>query len=246
MLLLVAVVLGGGVWIYDAAIAPKQEERQAQQQQVFDFEMERIRGMTLEREAYTIQLTRLAEPGEIRSEDGTTFENANWEYTILKDGNPQGEATPANEAYVVFLLSVLENAKVDRSIEIEAEEIAEYGLDEPVATLQIDLDSGETHRLAVGTRDFSDSFVYGTTDSSEGEALTVLLLPTNLDNAVDRTLEDWKAQPPQSPESQLEPPPTPETDDATETPTGEEPDSSENGEVQLETDTAPEGEPQGE
>ncbi|MGC9502477.1 DUF4340 domain-containing protein [Baaleninema sp.] len=223
VLIPLAVILAGGLWLYDTVIVPQQEERQAQQNRAFSFDPEQVTNIQVTTEDYTIALTPLEEPVELRSPDGEEFTIANWEFTPLKDGEPQGEGTPATDAYVTFLLAALKNAEVDRSIVVKADEKAQYGLDTPFATVTFTLENGETHRLLVGNRDFTGSFVYAIADpaANEGES-TVLLLPVNIENAVDRTLEDWKAEPPpnssDSEEGQLEPPPTPQPSEGETTP----------------------------
>ncbi len=146
-------------------------------------------------------------------------------YVMLEDGEPQGEANPANDAYVSFLLMVLENARSDRPIVTTADNLGEYGLDSPRARLRIELDDGETQELWVGDRDFTGSFVYGwvrtgdetlgdtlneETESEEAQETTdsrevsIILLPLNVENAVNRSREDWQAQPlPASPEEEI-------------------------------------------
>ncbi|MDC0832855.1 DUF4340 domain-containing protein [Geitlerinema sp. CS-897] len=256
VLIPLAIVLAGGLWLYDTVIAPQQEERQAQQKRAFVFDEERVTSIEITTADYAIALTPLAEPVELRSPDGEEFTVANWEFTPLKDGEPNGDATPATDAYVTFLLSALANAEAERSISVQAEDKAEYGLETPVATVNFSLENGETHRLLVGERDFTDSFVYAIADPTEDATdFTVLLLPTNLENAIDRTLEDWKAEPPpnssEGEEGQLEPPPTPETPegDSEATPNPDAADEPPEGETApepeaTETDTEPEATPE--
>ncbi|MCC5897329.1 MAG: DUF4340 domain-containing protein [Phormidium sp. BM_Day4_Bin.17] len=226
VLLLLAVIFGGGVLLYEGAIAPEFERQRQEEQRAFRFEASAIRQMTLTRADYTVQLTKLDEPLEIPSEDETRFTTTDWQSVMLEDGEPQGEANPANDAYVSFLLMVLENARSDRPIVTTADNLGEYGLESPRARLRIELDDGEVQELWVGDRDFTGSFVYGwvrsgdeilgdtlneeaeeDTESEEAQETTdsrevsVILLPLNVENAVNRSREDWQAQPlPASPE----------------------------------------------
>ncbi|WP_159788447.1 hypothetical protein [Sodalinema gerasimenkoae] len=71
VLLLLAVIFGGGVLLYEGAIAPEFERQRQEEQRAFRFEASAIRQMTLTRADYTVQLTKLDEPLEIPSEDET-------------------------------------------------------------------------------------------------------------------------------------------------------------------------------
>jgi hypothetical protein len=259
VLLLLAIIFGGGVLLYEGAIAPELERQRQQEQQAFKFEVEAIRQMTLRREDYTLELTRLEEPLQIPSEDETSFTTTDWQAVILHEGEAEAQEYPANDAYVSFLLMVLDNARSDRPIVTSEANLAEYGLETPRARLRIELDNGEVQELWVGDRDFTGSFVYGliragdegqeidsevvpepdseandgnntaeTSETSETGEVSVFLLPLNIENAVNRSPEDWQAQPlpapPQVDEPETE---TPET----ETPETETPETdSEDGE----------------
>jgi hypothetical protein len=258
VLLLLAIIFGGGVLLYEGAIAPELERQRQQEQQAFKFEVEAIRQMTLRREDYTLELTRLEEPLQIPSEDETSFTTTDWQAVILHEGEAEAQEYPANDAYVSFLLMVLDNARSDRPIVTSEANLAEYGLETPRARLRIELDNGEVQELWVGDRDFTGSFVYGliragdegqeidsevvpepdseandgnntaeTSETSETGEVSVFLLPLNIENAVNRSPEDWQAQPlpapPQVDEPETE---TPETETPeTETPETETPET---------------------
>ncbi|USR92803.1 DUF4340 domain-containing protein [Phormidium yuhuli AB48] len=238
VLLLLAVIFGGGVLLYEGAVAPEFERQRQEEQRAFRFRASAIRQMTLTRSDYTVQLTRLDEPLQIPSEDETRFSTTEWQYVMLENGDPQGEANPANDAYVSFLLMVLDNARSDRPIVTTADNLGEYGLDNPRARLRIELDDGEVQELWVGDRDFTGSFVYGWVhggdealgnnpdeeaeeDAGDSREVSVILLPLNVENAVNRSRDDWQAQPlPAAPDEDIPQPEIPEQ----ETPEAEVPD----------------------
>jgi hypothetical protein len=106
---------------------------------------------------------------------------------------------PANEAYVSFLLNELAKGKSDRQITATAQQIQDYGLENPRARVEVTLQNGQTHRLLLGGRDFTGSNLYAQADPPDGEPTTsrpVLLVSPNLENAVDRPIEEW-IQPPE-------------------------------------------------
>jgi len=174
VLLLLAVIFGGGVLLYEGAIAPELQRQRQEEQRAFKFEVEAIRQMTLRREDYTLELTRLEEPLEIPSEDETSFTTTDWQAVLVEEGEAEAQEYPANDAYVSFLLMVLDNARSDRPIVTSQANLAEYGLETPRARLRIELDNGESQELWVGDRDFTGSFVYGLIrsgdDGSDSEA----------------------------------------------------------------------------
>jgi len=112
---------------------------------------------------------------------------------------------------VVFLLSKLVNAKGDRAFTVSATQLSEYGLDEPMATVEITIDNGKTHQLRLGNKDFTNSQLYGLVDvninidnsgpeevgsdeSNVEEKLKVVLVPADFEYAVDRPLSEWKPE----------------------------------------------------
>jgi hypothetical protein len=77
-----------------------------------------------------------------------------------------------------------------------AKQRQDFGLDEPVGTVEVKLKNQQTHRLILGKPDFNQSFLYAQANPPENrlEAIEVLLVPTDLENAVDRPLLEWKKE----------------------------------------------------
>lgn len=105
-----------------------------------------------------------------------------------------GTEVPANDAYVSFLLSELVKAKSDRSFAASEEQLKDYGLEQPMATVEVSLKDGQTHELVVGKRDFTEKSLYARVDPSEAEAEKpqVVLVSLNFDYGVNRSLKEWK------------------------------------------------------
>jgi hypothetical protein len=138
------------------------------------------------------------------------------------------EQTPASEASIAFLLDQMATARSSRSITISADEAAEFGLDEPLATVEVTLNNEETHELVLGGYDFNQTSLYALADPpDEAEELTIFLVSPNFENAVGRPYEEWK-QPVaiESPASES-PEPSPGIETAPETESSPEPDSAE-------------------
>jgi hypothetical protein len=129
---------------------------------------------------------------------------------------------PARQAYIDYLFNAINGASSDRSISAPANRRAEYGLATPTLRLTIELKNGTRHTLEIGSRDFTQSFVYALIDTpDDATELDVLLLPPDFINAFDRELTDWDATQPLASETELPdptiegetPPPTDEIND---------------------------------
>ena len=207
-----ALILATGVAVYEGTIAPDRQAAKLLQQQVFNFEVDRATTLTVETVDRTLKFDRL--PPE---DDSTT---PRWQFQVVEasdESEIQPDPIPAKEAYVSFLLDALVNARSDRILTVTKSELGEYGLDEPQAIVEVTLDDETTHQIQLGERDFSESLVYAIADfpTEETTDLSVLLVSTNLENGINRSLSEWQADEEKTSE---EPPtePTPSEDKATE------------------------------
>lgn len=240
LLLFLAVSFTGAVYFYEVNVVPSQEAAQENQKQVFTFQEDQVKSLVLTTEERTLRFQRGAiaesrEPGEplwimeviesttnpvenLTPENPETTENPeNPETTETPEPTPATPAIPAtypaNEAYVAFLLNELVRGKSDRVLSATPQQIRDYGLENPQATIDITLRTGETYQLVVGNRDFTGSNLYAQVDPRPGTLLaqSVLLLSTNLENAVDRPLEEWIQTPEESiDQNRIVPEPLPE------------------------------------
>ncbi|MCT7981948.1 DUF4340 domain-containing protein [Laspinema sp. A4] len=152
----------------------------------------------------TIETPETAETTEIPETPETIESTESTESTESMESAPTSPSIPAtyaaNEAYVAFLLNEVVRGKSDRILSATPQQIRDYGLENPQATIDITLTTGETYQLVVGNRDFTGSNLYAQVDPRRGTltAQPVLLLSTNLENAVDRPLEEWIQTPEES------------------------------------------------
>jgi hypothetical protein len=127
------------------------------------------------------------------------------------------ESAPAEEAAIAFLLSRLNTDGRLRTITVDAAEQADFGLDVPLATVDITLADGTTHLFVLGDPDFSGSAYYALVDPAsiplpdDAGEVSALVVSDDLLNAVERPLEEWQVAEP-------DPASTP-TEDATAAPT---------------------------
>ena len=168
-------ILGSAIALNEWEFAPKREELQEQQKQIFSFTEEEIQVITIEVGDQNIQIKRA--------------EDKDYTWQMEKP-----EKVPAEDGIVAFLSDLLVDGESESTLDIENRELKEYGLDKPFATIQVELEEGKKHQIILGNPDFSDKFVYALKDydeEKEAEA-KLLLVPMNFKNAVDRDLAEWK------------------------------------------------------
>ena len=245
LLLFLAVSFTGAVYFYEVNVVPSQEAARENQRQIFTFSEDQVKSFVLTTEAKTLRFQRGAiaesrEPGEplwimevienppnpVETQNPETPETTETtETTETPEPAPATPAIPptypANEAYVAFLLNEVVRGRSDRILSATPQQIRDYGLENPQATLDITLRTGETYQLVVGNRDFTGSNLYAQVDPRRGTltAQPVLLLSTNLENAVDRPLEEWIQTPEESiQQNPIDPEPFPEAGENQQTP----------------------------
>ena len=119
------------------------------------------------------------------------------------------EQTIANQGAVAFLANLLATGTRDRPLSVPASSAITYGLDQPFATIDVALNTDETHQLVLGTFNFNRSSLYALIDPTPdlGETLEVSIVPADFETAINRPLEDWKEpeNPPGSPDPEAAP-----------------------------------------
>ncbi|MFQ4141813.1 DUF4340 domain-containing protein [Chlorogloeopsis sp. ULAP02] len=179
ILILLALGLGGFVYFYEFYSKTQQEEVQKKTQQIFSFTADDVQSLTVKTKDYTLNLER-----------NNNSEPPKWLMT-----SPQ--QAPASDAIVSYLMDLLVKGKSDRTLSIPADQLTEFGLVQPQATIVIALKNQQTHQLILGKPDFKGSFVYAQTDPDRksSENVDVLLVSKDFENAVNRELSEWKQTP---------------------------------------------------
>ncbi|MEB3342273.1 DUF4340 domain-containing protein [Okeania sp.] len=178
ILMLIALTLGGFVYLFEIVGKQKQAEIQEQRKRVFDFEDEQIQAVTIKQKSGILTL-KIDEQAEEKS----------WNITAPI-------AKKADLQTVEFLLDELENLKSDHSITTSVSQLSEYGLEKPEITLEIQLKDGKTNRLFLGQPDFDNRFIYSQLEL-EGEApekVSILLLSINFKNIITKPVSEWEEQ----------------------------------------------------
>ncbi len=104
------------------------------------------------------------------------------------------EKVYANEAYVSFLLEQLVSERSQQTLTATPEQIKEYGLNPPVAIIEVILKDQRIYQMILGKSEFSGNAIYAQVNPPlpETQNQTVLVVSKNFEYAVDRTIEDWK------------------------------------------------------
>ncbi len=185
VLVAIALVLGGAVIIMESqrGQGPTATETEGEAGPIFDFLETDVTGLHIETQTQEVTFER----------DDLGF----WQMTAP-------EAVPAEEAAIAFLLSRLNTDGRLRTITVDAADQADFGLDVPLATVDITLADGTTHLFVLGDPDFSGSAFYALVDPAsmplpdDAGEVAALVVSEDILNAVERPLEEWQVTDPTS------------------------------------------------
>ncbi|ARV60862.1 hypothetical protein BZZ01_21575 [Nostocales cyanobacterium HT-58-2] len=175
ILIILALSLGGFVYFYELKGQPQQEEIK-EKKQIFSFKEDDVQSLIVKTKNQTLTLER-----------SDKSDGSKW---LLKSP----EVAPASNAIVGYLMNLLTEGKSDHMISISGNQLVEFGLDQPQATIDIKLKNQKTHQLILGKSNFNGRSVYAQVDPSTepNKNVDVLLVSTDFENAVNRELSEWK------------------------------------------------------
>jgi hypothetical protein len=172
ILILLALGLGGFVYFHEIKGKNQQAEIKIQNQKIFAFTADDVQSLTIKIKETTLQLERR-----------NTSEKPQWEIK-------SPISALANDAIVSYLMDLLVKGKSERTVLISSAELSEFGLDKPVATIDIKLKNQESHQLILGKGNFNNQFLYAQADSNKN--MNLLLVSKDFVNAVNRDISEWK------------------------------------------------------
>jgi hypothetical protein len=175
-LILIALGLGGYVYFYEIRSSSQQETATASQQSLFSFAEEDVQRLEIE--------------------SGETLEFVRLENNVNSWRMKQPEDSPAEAGTIVFLLDLLVEEKSSKTFTVEANQLENYGLNNPLATINIELQDNTNHQVVLGNPTFDEEQIYAQINPAEGETQTISILPIDFQYAVDRSLSEWKQSPP--------------------------------------------------
>ncbi|OLP17171.1 hypothetical protein BST81_17635 [Leptolyngbya sp. 'hensonii'] len=178
-LLVMAVLLSGGFYWADRQNRPPtaQDTPQPQDTLIFTFQEDQIQSFQIQRGERVLSFAK-----------GKTTRANTWYME-----KPQAGA--ADEASIAYLLNLLATGKTQTTLTVPTARLAEFGLNQPLATITVSLSTPKTHRLILGKPDFSGKFLYAQADppTHKVSEWSVLLVPIEFASAVDRPLAEWRS-----------------------------------------------------
>lgn len=178
-LVFIALILAIGVYFLELQRTDKLNNNQANQQRLFDFNKSEIVGLTINKVIDNkSQVIILA-----RENQKTSL----WQMQ-------QPENSPANDAVVDFLVGLLVETRIKTPLMVTPNQLIEYGLNLPLATIEIKLKNQQTFKLILGKQTFDKGSLYASKDEGN-KTKQVVIVPLNFQNAIDRPLSEWKIAP---------------------------------------------------
>jgi hypothetical protein len=150
------------------------------QSAILNFSEAEVKAITLERGEETLSLERQT--------DDT------WRLTQPIQG-------PAEAGAVAFLLSRLNTDQPLQTVTMQPNQISEFGFTQPRGTVTLTLKDDHRHTLILGGPDFSGSAYYAVADppswppQTGGEPYRVLVVNSDVANAIGRPLGEWQTPP---------------------------------------------------
>ncbi len=202
VLALVAFGLASGIYIQQrlAVTDSPSEVRTEGAKPLFDFDEADVTQFTINRPDLSLSLEK---QGPASTGDAV----ADLEAETAALGQPdwaitEPEQIPASDGAVAFLLNLLATGDRRDSFPIPndgqpegptQQRLAEFGLDEPQAQVEVTLADGTTHQLVLGDSNFDNSGIYAVQDVDPSrEEIEVFLVNSSLEPAMLRSLEEWR------------------------------------------------------
>ncbi|MBW4444221.1 MAG: DUF4340 domain-containing protein [Plectolyngbya sp. WJT66-NPBG17] len=190
ILVFAALALGGYVYYNESKKPPQVDEAKSDEKPLFNFKEQDVQALTVQTPKLTVSFEPFTPTIPPNQKGKPQIDRAS-SWLMRKP-----EVAPADEGAIAFLLNLLATGKSDRSFSVPAARKSEFGLNQPSATVDVKLNNQQTHRLVIGKPNFNRNFLYALVDPPMNQDLSVLLIPINFQNAVDRPLSEWKRDKP--------------------------------------------------
>ena len=203
ILLLIALLLGGVVLVYETQGKPRQEADEAKKEQLFGFKEEEVQ--TLDLATQTQKFSFVKTPAGRLGADQKSNPKPDAKQPDRSQKNSPGPSVwmmtaptkvLAEDASVAYLLNLMATGQRQQSFTIPAAKLAEFGLDKPLAIVQVKLSNQKTHQLVLGKPNFDRSAMYAQVDPPTPPTgdLPVTLVAIDFENAVNRPLPEWQSK----------------------------------------------------
>lgn len=178
-LLISAIALGGVVYLFETVHQERKAAQARQEKQIFQFTEAEITGLTIAVDDELLVFER----------DRNQPETEQWQMKAPETGI-------VDAAKVEFLTNLLVDGERQRTFLIDADERETYGLEDPFATITIDLDNqAEPEVLQLGGPNFDNKLIYAQINPNiqPDQEQDVIVVPLELQYAVERDVEEWLA-----------------------------------------------------
>ena len=180
-LLCLAISLGGWVYFYEIKLESQKIVQEKQAKKIFDFDIKNIQKITITRPIQTSQ--------EWQSLKLKKSQNISPSWWI-----EQEKAFPANPGVISFLLNLIEQDTSERKLLITPKQLSQYGLDQPIARINIQLDNQQNHIILLGKETINPDLIYAQINPAKKDLETteIVLISKNWHYAVIRDFKEWK------------------------------------------------------
>lgn len=199
ILLAIAVLLGGVVYLVESQRTAQQEVIANQQgQRIFSFEESQVQSLSLTTPQQTLTFDKVpatqAKP-QAASPSPTPTPTAIPQTLPSVWMMTAPEKRLANDAAIAFLVNLITTGKKQQSVTVPIARQAEFGLDKPLASIEVKLQNQQMHRLILGKSNFDRSGLYARIDPpiTATQNLTLAIVPIDFESAVTRPLSEWQS-----------------------------------------------------
>ena len=182
VLLAIAGLLGVGVYWFESRKVSLRPEVQGDTSQPIVAAPERdIEALTIKTVAQTLVLDKIPSTGSPSASSA-------W---MVRSPKPEG---PASDTSVAFLTNLLVG-KGDRLPAVAATRKAEFGLDQPLATIEVQLPNQLRQTLVLGKLNFNRTGLYAAVNPSldPNAEFSMLLVSPSFESAVTRAISEWRS-----------------------------------------------------
>ncbi len=184
ILLAIAGLLGAGVYGFESRNVSPQPDAQGEISQPIVAIPERdIEALTIKTVAQTIVLDKILSTGQSGASP-----TAVWR---VRSPKPDGQASETSVAFLTNLLV----GKGDRLPQVLSSRKAEFGLDQPLATIEVRLPNQQIQTMVLGKLNFDRTGLYAVVNPSvdPNAAFSVLLVSPSFESAVTRPIGEWRS-----------------------------------------------------
>lgn len=182
VLALLALLLGGIVGLQEMQRSAQQDSQSViDGKQLFDLQEKDVTAIKLTTDQGVLVVRKEPPPPASASAE------PRWTMT-----SPQN--APAEPGAIAYLLNLLATGKRQETLRATPEQLEDFGLDPPIATIDFTLTHQTTHRLTIGKPTFNRTGLYAQLNPSP-QSNTVVILSTDFENAINRPLPEWQAKP---------------------------------------------------